>query len=159
MRKKLNLEDALKYAHEDLLETSEYRFKTDDGRILIGKKTKTACGHWFSSCEDDPAYNPALWRFNRPDYRPTCPSCVEKMPYEYPGMLLVVRDGLGIQIVQVTGEDTWEGVYGIGKGRIVQAEGKDVVHVCQDGDIFEDIGMEVKGGALVHVGGHTEHLK
>lgn len=143
--------EALKYTHEDLPESRDYDFKLN-GRWFKGHEIKTQCGYWFSSCEDDPNYCPKLWRWNREDDRPTCPKCVEKNPYDYPSMLLVILGGLGIpQIVRITGEDTWEGVWGFVKGRIVNAEGKQIVHVCQEGDIFEDIGMVVRDGDLVLV--------
>jgi hypothetical protein len=145
--------DALGYAHEDLPESRDYRFKAD-GRTWTGKQTKTVCGHWFSACEDDPDHNANLWRWNRMDDRPTCPRCVELAPYAYPGMLLVVRGPLGLpQIVRVTGDEEWIAVVGLGgsSGRVVNSESKTVLHVCQNGDIFEDLGMVVKGGELVPV--------
>lgn len=65
-------------------------------------------------------------------------------------MLLVVRGGLGIpQIVRVTADEEWIGVLGIGKDRIVNAESKQVLHVCQEGDVFEDVGVVVENGKLV----------
>lgn len=143
--------EALKYTHEDLPQSLDYDFKLN-GRWFKGREIKTQCGYWFSSCEDEPNYRPELWRWNRGDDRPTCPRCVEKNPYGYPGMFIVILGGLGIpQIVRVTTEDTWEGVLGFAKGRIVNAEGKQIVHVCQEGDIFEDIGLVVRDGELVPV--------
>lgn len=146
---KLPLKEALKYAHDDLPESRDYDFKLGD-RILFGKMLKTACGHWFSACVDDPDYVEERWSMNRDDQRPTCPKCVEKHPYEHPGMLLIVLGGLGVpQIVRVTDEDTWEGVFGFSKGRTIAAEGKTVIHVLQDGDVIEDIKMIVRGDELV----------
>ncbi len=73
-----------------------------------------------------------------------------RLRYE-PGALLVVIGGLGIpSIVRVEPDGSWMCVAGIFKGRPINAD-KSVRHVCQDGDIFEDLGLAVQGGELVPV--------
>lgn len=68
-----------------------------------------------------------------------------------PGSLLVVVGGLGIpSIVRVEPDGSWMCVAGIFKGRVIRSD-KPVRHVCRDGDIFEDLGLEVRGGELVPV--------
>jgi len=75
---------------------------------------------------------------------------VGEVPYPVPpGTLLVVVGGLGIpSIVRVEPDSSWMCVAGIFKGRPILTN-KPVRHVCQDGDIFEDLGLEVRGGELV----------
>lgn len=66
------------------------------------------------------------------------------------GSHLVVVGNLGIpSLVRVEADGTWRCVAGIFRGREVRAEGKRVVHVCQDGDVFEDLGLVVRGGVLL----------
>jgi len=144
--------EAEQYCHADTAKTKTYNFERD-GRTFHGTLIRTVCRHWFSACEDDPErYRPERWAFNRADGWPNCPRCVEISPTEYPGMLLVVRGALGIpQIVRVTDEATWEGMFGFTRGRDVNPSGKQVLHVCSEGDVFEDIGLVVKDGGLAPV--------
>lgn len=66
-----------------------------------------------------------------------------------PGALLVVVGGLGIpSIVRVEQDGSWMCVRGIFKGRPIRTN-KPVRHVCRDGDIFEDLGLVVRGSELV----------
>lgn len=68
-----------------------------------------------------------------------------------PGTLLVVRGGLGIpSIVRVEPDGTWMCVAGIFTGRSIRAN-KEVVHICEDGDVFVDRGLVVRDGELVSV--------
>jgi len=68
-----------------------------------------------------------------------------------PGSFIVVRGGIGIpSLVQVQDDGAWLCVAGIFKGREL-SHGKKVVHVCEDGDVFEDLGVEVRGRELVPV--------
>ena len=132
-------------AHEDTAQVRRYSF-TRGGRQLEGQEIQTACGLWLSGCVDDPNYPAGQWRCDREDDRPTCPRCVEASPYDYPGMLLIVRGGLGIpQIVQVRDEQ-WVGVYGIGKDRVVAL--KTVCAVLSEGDVIEDLGLVVRDREL-----------
>jgi len=154
-----------KVAHEDSCESPRrYQF-TCNGQSLWGSRLRTLCGKYYTICEDDPEYDPSVWAMNQPNRQPTCPECVQQDPYAWPGMLLVVRGGLGIpQIVEVTNDFRWLGVYGIGRNRIVRREGKTILRVLRDGDVFTDIGREVKGGRLVELAsdealtGDTEEL-
>lgn len=69
-----------------------------------------------------------------------------------PGTLLVVRGNLGVPyIVRVEAAGMWVCIYGIFKGRHIQSN-KQVLHVCEDGDTFDDIGLVVRGGELVPMG-------
>lgn len=131
--------------------TSASTVSWSKGESLSASRCRPSAATGFSTCVDDPErYRAERWRSNREDGRPTCPRCVEFRPYDYPGMLLVVRGGLGIpQIVRVTADEEWIGVLGIGKDRIVNAESKQVLHVCQEGDVFEDVGVVVENGKLV----------
>lgn len=68
-----------------------------------------------------------------------------------PGQILVVVGGLGIpSIVRVEADGSWTCIAGIFKGRPILTN-KPVRHVCQDGDIFEDLGVVVRAGRLVPV--------
>jgi hypothetical protein len=77
---------------------------------------------------------------------------IGEVPYQHrPGTLLVVRGGLGIpSIVRVERDGSWWCVAGIFKGRPI-LRGKPVLHVCEDGDIFEDLKLTVHDGELVPV--------
>jgi len=70
----------------------------------------------------------------------------------YPaGTLLVVVGSLGIpSLVRVQPDGSWMCVEGIFRGRPIRAV-KRICHVCQDGDVFEDLGLEVRNGRLVPV--------
>jgi len=69
-----------------------------------------------------------------------------------PGQLLVVVGALGIpSIVRVESDGSWWCVAGPFRGRSVGTS-KTVAHVCEDGDVFEDLGVVVRGGELVPVG-------
>jgi hypothetical protein len=147
--KVMTAEQALVHAHEDSVHVHSYTF-TKQGRLFVGLRTRTLCGHWYSTCEDDPAYNRAVWRWHRPDDRPTCPACVAANPYGWPGMLMIVTGNLGVpQVVKVTGDEEWIGVFGFSAGRVINPDGKLVHHVLREGDVLEDINMEVRNGELL----------
>ena len=69
------------------------------------------------------------------------------------GKLLVVVGGFGIpSIVRVEPDGSWTCVAGIFCGRKMAPAGRRVVRVCEDGDVFEDVGpfgVRVDGGRLV----------
>lgn len=74
----------------------------------------------------------------------------------YIGSLLIITGALGVPtIVRVetneAGDEVWRGVFGFSRGRQVSPVGKTIKHVCSEGDVFDDIGWEVRGGELVRI--------
>jgi len=92
------------------------------------------------------------WKSSSPFFRELDRRCAgpSRLRHE-PGALLVVVGGLGIpSIVRVEPDGSWMCVAGTFKGRPIRSD-KSVLHVCRDGDVFEDLGLEVRGGELVPV--------
>lgn len=78
---------------------------------------------------------------------------IGEVPYPHSsGTLLVVCGGLGIpSIVRVECDGSWRCVAGIFKGRPIRTD-KKIVHVCEEGDVFEDLELVICGGELVPIG-------
>ncbi len=79
MRRKGRRADALEHRHEDTADGRDYGFHDANGRYWLGRETKTLCGHWFSSCDDDPSRPPKVWRWDGDSDEVTCPHCLEMM--------------------------------------------------------------------------------
>jgi len=84
MRRKGRRADAARHIHEDSAEARDYGFQDPNGFHWIGRETKTLCGHWFSTCDDDKERRIDVWRWDvrcgldvSPDQYEgvTCPHC------------------------------------------------------------------------------------
>lgn len=74
MRRRGRRADAVHYRHEDTGTARDYPL----GDSMYGRETLTLCGHWFSSCDDDPINRRPVWRWDAPAGEPlvTCPHCL-----------------------------------------------------------------------------------